>query len=261
MENSSLCKVSALISVVALIVAGASYFCPNKTTEPASDADEKMKSMVINIIRDNPQLIMDAMGEGMAKKREESLKVLADEVANSKDELGKMALTFGDMASKVSIIAFVDPLCKHCMDFQKDLIKIVNSKKGICFRILPVAVLGEDSVTLSNVYYAVYEKNAEKALAFIDYVVNSKDPLDKAGIEKGLKSVGMSTSDIEAILPDCDKKVIANGKKAEALRVPVVPAVFAVVGNKAEMLQNPDVDSIVKLLDAGGVAEEQKNNK
>jgi hypothetical protein len=48
-----------------------------------------------------------------------------------------------------------------------------------------------------------------------------------------------------------DKKVIANGKKAEELKVPFIPAVFFVVGNEAEVVKSPNLDSILRTIDGG----------
>lgn len=253
MENKCCSKLPVLVSILALVVAIFAYVYPKKTESvcPCSSSDEKTKSLVISVIRDNPQLVMDAMGEGMAKKREDTLKELSSDIAKNKETLLKMGMKFGNTSSKTSIVAFVDPLCKHCIEFQKDIVKLVQAKKDVAFTLLPVAVLGEDSITLAKVYYAVYEKNSEKALAFIEAVVNSKDNMDKDGIEKALKTVGLSSKEIDSLLADADQKVIANGKKAEDLRIPIVPAVFCVVGKESYMIQNPNMDAVLKIIETG----------
>lgn len=252
MENKCCSRLPLLISVLALVAAVFAYVYPKKSDSIDSASDDKMKTLVVNVIRENPQLIMDAMGEGMAKKREDAIKKLASDVGANKDTLTKMGMKFGDSAAKTSVIAFMDPFCKHCIEFQKDVIKLVQAKKAVNFVLLPVAVLGEDSITLAKIYYAVYEHSPEKALAFIEAIVNSKDPVDKDVIEKALKSVDLSSKEIESLLPAADEKIIANGKKAEELRVPVVPAVIYVTGKEAEMLENPNMDTILKVIETGG---------
>jgi hypothetical protein len=158
-------------------------------------------------------------------------------------------------------------MCKHCIEFQKDVIKTLEAKKNVCFHLLPVAVLGDDSVTLAKIYYVIYERSPEKALSFIKYVANSTEAMDKDGIEKALKSVGLSSKEIESAMPEGDKKVIANGKKAEELKIPFIPAVFHVTGNEAEAVKSPNLDSILRAVDGGSAnvddapSEESKLNK
>jgi protein-disulfide isomerase len=248
---STFSKVAVTVSVVALVVAVASYFCPKRPCGGDQTCGGNIREAVVNVIRNNPQMVMDAMGEGMAKKREDVIKQLAKDVAMNKEVLSQMSITFGDRAAKSVFIAFIDPLCKHCIEFQKDAVKALKAKKNVCFHLLPVAVIGEDSITLAKIYYVIYAKSPEKALAFIEYVTNSTEAMDKDGIEKALKSVGLSSKDIESAMPDGDKKVIASGKKAEELKVPFIPAVFHVTGNEAEVVKSPNLDSILRAADGG----------
>jgi protein-disulfide isomerase len=237
------------LSVIAIAIAA--YCCFKGPCDSDKAGNEKIKEAVIRVIKNDPQMVMDAMGEGMAKRREDAIKQLGKDIAANKEALAKMSITFGDKAAKSVFIAFIDPMCKHCIEFQKDIVKALKAKKNVCFHLLPVAVIGEDSVTMAKVYYAVYEKSPEKALLFVEYVVNSTDAMDKDGIEKALKSVGLSSKEIESSLPDGDKKIIANGKKAEELKIPFIPAVFSVTGNEAEVVKSPNLDSILRTIDGG----------
>lgn len=251
MENktscSSGCKLTLVISVAALIFSAMAYFCPKKAAEPtpSSNLDDKVKSVVINVIKQDPQLLMDAMGEGIAKKREAAIGELTKGVSDLANEIDKQSMKFGDASAKQSIVCFFDPLCKHCIDFQKSMIKLVKANKKICFKLIPAAVLGEDSVTLSKIYIAVYEKSPEKALTFLEKITSSEKEVTKAEIEKSLKTAGFNPEEIEKMLPDADKKLIENGKMAEFLKIPVVPAIFAVNGKDIQIVQATDIDSLI----------------
>lgn len=253
MENkcgSTFSKIAVVLSVIAIAIA--TYCCCFKgPCGGDKTGDEKIKETVISVIKSDPQMIMDAMGEGIAKKREDAIKQLTKDIAANKEALSKMSITFGDKTAKSVFIAFIDPMCKHCIEFQKDVTKALKAKKNTCFHLLPVAIIGEDSVAMAKVYYAVYEKSPEKALSFVEYVVNSTDAMDKDGIEKALKSVGLSSKEIESLLPEGNKKIIANGKKAEELKIPFIPAVFSVIGNEAEIVKSPNLDSILRTADGG----------
>ncbi|MDR3030983.1 MAG: thioredoxin domain-containing protein [Holosporales bacterium] len=260
MENkgSASCKLGIVISILALIVASAAYFCPRntcfgtrKTSEltVSSTFDEKVKSIVVDLVKQNPQLLMDAMGEGIAKKREDAMKQLHADVLAQKDELEKQSLKFGKSDSKTSVICFFDPLCKHCIEFQKTMSKLIKAKKDVRFNLLPVAVLGEDSIVLAKTYFAVYEKSPDKAATFIDKITEDGSAMDKPAIEKALKSAGLESKEIEGMLEAADKKLAASGAMAEKLRVPVVPAIFIINGSNVNMIQGTGIDDILPLIE------------
>ncbi len=250
-RNSSCCKLGTIISVVALLVSSAAYFCPKKASESCSSStfDEKVKGIMVDAIKKNPQLLMDAMGEGIAKKREDTIKQLSTDVAEKSADISKLSMKFGKMDSKTSVICFFDPLCKHCIEFQKSMITLVKAKKDVCFKMMPVAVLGEDSVTLAKVYVAAYDKSPEKALTFIEKITSNDNEMDKAAIEKALTAAGLDNKEIEGMLADSDKKLAENGKIAESLRVPVVPAIFLAKGTDISMIQTTETDALLAAIE------------
>jgi len=251
-KSNSSCMLGVIISVVALIVAALAYFSPKKPAEATlgSTFDEKVRGIVLDVVKQNPQLLMDAMGEGISKKREETVKQLAGEIYKQKDDIAKQSLKFGKADSKSTVICFFDPLCKHCIAFQRSMINLIKAKKDVSFKMLPVAVLGEDSVTIAKVYIAVYEKSPEKAVDFIEKLTEEGSNMDKAAIEKAVKAAGLSSKDIEAILTDSDKKLAANGALAEKLKIPVVPAIFFIKGSNVTMVQTTGVDDLLKFIDS-----------
>lgn len=246
------CKVSAIISVLALIVAAASYFCPKKSSSgtDSSTFDEKVRGIIVDTVKQNPQLIMNAMGEGIAKQREDELKQIEQAVADKSADVTKQAMKFGKLESKTSVICFIDPLEKACVEIQKQMLNLVKSKKDLCFKILPVAVLGNDSVTLAKVYLAVYEKSAEKAIRFIEHITSGKGEMDKKAIEASLKAAGLDNKEIEGMMDDCDKKLSENGKLAESLKLPLVPAIFTLKDGKATMLRLQSADQLIPAIEA-----------
>lgn len=259
MQNkTSSTKISLILSVVALIIAGASYMCPKKTCLSCSGekGDSAIKDQVIQSIKENPQAVVSAMEQGMAEKRDAALKQIPLEVFANKDVISKMSMNFGSKGAKVSFIAFLDPLCKHCIDFQKEMVKIVKSKKNVTFSLMPVAILGEDSITLARIYYAIYSKNPEKALEFIDGVTKFDGQIDKDAIEKILKKVSLNSKDIEAMFAESDKKLAANGTMADKIHIPVVPAVFAIADGKATMMQSVSMDAMLQIVDGGKASQD-----
>ncbi|MDR2667117.1 MAG: thioredoxin domain-containing protein [Holosporales bacterium] len=252
-------KVCAFLSILALGVSLAAYLGQKESAVKPVDStfDEKVKNVVIDVMRQNPQLLMDAMGEGIAKKREDAIKQLSKDVAEQKTEISEQSMKFGESGSKNVMLCFFDPLCKHCIDFQKSMIKIVRAKKDVNFRLIPVAVLGDDSITLAKVYLAVYDKSAEKAIAFIEKITATDGEMDKAAIEKALKDVGLDPKKIQETMPDVDKKLAANGAIAEKLKIPVVPAVFFIRGSESTMIQATGVDQLLAVIDGKKLENEE----
>ncbi len=245
------CRISVVMSILALLVAAASYFCPKHSTSTvdSSTFDEKIKGIMIETVKQNPQLLMNAMGEGIAKQREDELKQVEKSVAEKSVEISKQASKFGKLESKTSVICFIDPLEKACVELQKNILNLVKAKKDICFKILPVAVLGDDSVTLAKVYLATYEKGAEQALKFIEHITSGKGDMDKAAIDAALKAAGFNSKEIEGMMDDCDKKLAANGKLAESLKIPLIPAIFLTKADKVTMLRLSSADQLPKAIE------------
>ena len=245
------CKVAILFSIIAIIVATVAYFYPKQlpAKEEVSTFDEKVKSIVIDTVKQNPQLLMNAMGEGIAKQREAEMKQIEQSVTDKSSEISKLAFKFGKLDAKVSVICFIDPLEKSCIEIQKQMLKLIKAKSDVCFKLLPVAVLGDDSVTLSKVYFASYEKGAEKAIQFIENIISGKTEMDKKAIESALKTAGLNNKEIEGMMADCEKKLIENGKLAESLKIPVVPAMFIIKDGKAQMLKISSADQFSEAIE------------
>ncbi len=241
-----------IISVIALVIASLAYMSSKKAEDAAKNAvsEEKIKTTVIEIVKQDPQLLMNAMGEGIAKKREDTVKQLAVDVYKQKDDIIKQSLKFGKADSKSVVICFFDPMCKHCIAFQKSMASLIKSKKDVAFKMLPVGMLGDDSYTLARVYFSVYEKSQEKALKFIEKLTEDGGAMDKDAIEKALKVAGLSYKEIESTLNDSEKKLIANGKLAETLKLPFVPAIFLIKGSNVTMAQSTSVDDLLKFIDS-----------
>jgi hypothetical protein len=263
---STSAKVSLLVSVVALAVAGGSYFCHKGPCgsgcicQHSGGADDNLRAQVLEIIEHNAQKIMDALGKGMAKDRENSLKQTEKKIIEDKGYLKEKSIILGDKLSKVIVCAFFDPLCDHCRGFQRDVVKILKTKKNICFYLLPLAAIGEDSVTIAKIYYALYERSPERAVAFMEYVANSTEPMNKDEIEKGLKVIGITAKDIEKAAKEQDKIVAGNGQKAQEYAIQFIPTVFSIVGNQAKTIKNPTLETLLKIADGESIYDDESAN-
>lgn len=244
------CKLTLVIAILALIVAATAYFCPRSSlTSYGTTFDEKVKGIILETAKQNPQLFMNAMEEGAAKQREDQLKRVEQEISEKIPEISKLAHKYGQLESKTSVVCFFDPLERNCIELLKEMLRMVKEKKDVCFKLLPVAALGEDSVVLAKVYIAVYEKSPEKSVRFIEKITSVEGDMDKKAIEKALKEVDLDPKEIEGMLGESDKKLVANGQLAENIHIPVVPAIFLAKDGKTTMLRLKSANQLEEEID------------
>ena len=93
------CKIAILLSIIAVIIATVAYFYPKQmpAKEEISTFDEKVKGIVIDTVKQNPQLLMNAMGEGIAKQREAEMKQIEQSVTDKSAEISRLASKFGKL--------------------------------------------------------------------------------------------------------------------------------------------------------------------
>lgn len=246
---SMLSLLGVVYNSVKICGSGASGSCPC-ASGAEGPFDEKIKGSVISLFRENPQLFMDAMSDGIAKKRTEAIQQIAKDVAGKKTEIDKVAIKLGDKDSKAIVTAFLDPLCPHCIEFQKNVGKILKANTNVLFKVVPVTVLGDDSAILSAVYLAAYQKDSSKFLKFIEAITDDKNQKDKKGIEKALKDAGYDADEIEKSIEESGAKLAENNKLAEALKVPVVPFILVGSGEEAKMMQSVALDDLLNEIKA-----------
>ncbi|MDR1609854.1 MAG: thioredoxin domain-containing protein [Holosporales bacterium] len=255
-ESCASCgKVSVALSVLALAVAVVGYFRPYG--KPGAEiSDDQIRDAVLNAIKANPQVIVDAMGEGMAIRRDEEFKKLAEKIEGNKAEVDKLCMTFGKKESKNVVTCIIDPLCKHCVEFLKSMVKMSAAGHDVCFKLVPVAVLGADSVTIAKIYISCYEKNPVGALKVIEAVVNCKRELSKDVITQILKDAGFNSAEIESMMNAADAKIARNGEFAERMGIPLVPAIFVSTQNGVKFVQATSIEQITQEIKGGEVAKQ-----
>ncbi|MDR1391228.1 MAG: thioredoxin domain-containing protein [Holosporales bacterium] len=251
-NKNSPCKINLLVSGLALATSAfACFHSKNSVQSNPPVTDEKIKSILFDAIKQDPQFLMDSMNEGMMRKREDAIKNLSSEISKRSTEISKQSLQFGKLTSKVSLTCFFDPLCKHCIEFLKSMVKLIGSKKDACFKLIPVAVLGDDSFVLAKLFIAAYGKNPQKALSFIDKITSLDGEMDKQIIEDALKFAGFDVAEIEKMLPDAEKSLANNGALAESLGIPIVPAIFISKNGMTSMLQAVELNQLLSEIEKG----------
>ena len=131
---------SCVLSVMALNKAN--KFC---SVQENNNIEERIKTEVKEVITKNPQLILDAISQGLVDKRDNLLKQSATNVETNKADIVKSAIRVGDVNSKATAICFFDPTGTPCKETQKIIANMIKTNKSICFYLVPVSILGENS--------------------------------------------------------------------------------------------------------------------
>ena len=211
---------SCVLSVMALNKAN--KFCSVKEND---NIEERIKTEVKEVITKNPQLILDAISQGLVDKRDNLLKQSATNVEANKADIIKSAIRIGDVNSKATAICFFDPTGVPCKEAQKIIANMIKTNKSVCFYIVPVSVLGNNSEKVTKVYYQLQEldkqKSSNKLVEFLQEI--SKEG---ATVDKVLDIIKVNKNELNKYSEVAKTKMASNRELLEKLKVSSLPAIF-----------------------------------
>lgn len=211
---------SCVLSVMALNKAN--KFCSVKEND---NIEERIKTEVKEVITKNPQLILDAISQGLVDKRDNLLKQAATNVETNKADVIKSAIRIGDVNSKATTICFFDPTGAPCKEAQKIIANMIKTNKSICFYLIPVSILGENSEKVTKVYYQLQEldkqKSSNKLGEFLQEI--SKEG---ATVDKVLDIIKVNKHELNKYSEIAKAKMAGNRELLEKLKISSLPAIF-----------------------------------
>jgi protein-disulfide isomerase len=247
---SSCGKISCLISFIALAVAIVGYFFPKSAIKESQQEDEeKLKAFFLRAMKENPQAIMAAMSDGINAKKEEEFKKVAENIKNNLKEVNDKSMILGNKDAQKGFICFYDPLCPHCKVFQQSMLQILQGRKDVFFKLLPVAVLGANSIVLAKVIISCYSLAKNKVLAVMQNMLNESGTLDHDSIIRVLQKAGVDHQAIAQNDTEANAKLMDNGSLAEQLGIPIVPAVLFECNRNISTISYIDEQSLKNYLD------------
>lgn len=178
-------KLIVILSLTACILSIMSLNKVNKfcVTKPEENIEALIKTEVKDVISKNPQLVLDAISNGLVNKRDNMMKQSAVNVESNKSDIIKSSIRIGDANAKLSVICFFDPTGAPCKEAQKIISGIVKANKNVCFYLVPVPILGDQSEQVAKVYYQLQEldkaKSSNKLVGFLQEITKEGATLDK----------------------------------------------------------------------------------
>ncbi len=219
---------------LALIASAAQAQKPAAT--PAADGAERarIKEIVREILKENPELVLDALQELEAREREEANTKSAKALTQYRDRLERDAKDpiGGNPKGDVTLVEFFDYKCPYCKQVAKHLFDAVqkDGRVRLVFKELPI--LGRESTIAAHAALAAMAQGQDKYIAFHHALLAERGPLDEANVLRIAGTAGLDAAKIKTDMAkdDVDVQLKRNLELAHVLDIRGTPAF--VIGNQ-----------------------------
>ncbi|MCB2082153.1 MAG: DsbA family protein [Hyphomicrobiales bacterium] len=169
------------------------------------NADE-VRAIVLDMFRNNPKEIMQAMSEGQQAMMQEEQKQAAERMKERREELENNASdpVVGNAKGDVTIVEFFDYKCGYCKRVAPTISEILASDKNVRFVFKDFPILGPASELLAKASLAVHRVSPEK---YFDVHMDllKRSPGTEAQLKELLQSHGL---DADKVVGEMEKPEI-----------------------------------------------------
>ncbi len=241
-------KLNAIyVSVLALIVAVVALVmcimcCAKKNAAPAVVSEEGVMAVLTN----NPQLIIDALQRGEAKRQEEARAQAQKLVAENIDEINNYEVSpvIGNEKGEVTVVEFFDFACGYCHKLAPTLMNILDKNADVRLVLKPLFFLSPQSQYAAKALYAADEQG--KAKEFYVNIMENPGQLSEAKIDELAVKAGVDLEKMKADMNSAEvsKAMTDTSTLAEKIRVTGVPT-LVVEGNMIQTLSESDIQRAI----------------
>lgn len=191
--------------------------------------DDQIKSLALQAILENPQIIMEAVAILEAQEKERQALAAANVIGTMGEDPN--APVVGNENGDVTVIEFFDYNCPYCRRAGKALQDVLAQDSGIKVVMREWPILGEGSVIAARASLAA--RNQDKYQEFHWALMNSEGRADEAFVMNIARSVGLDTAQLRADMnsPAVEAHIAKSVELANALGFTGTPAF--VVGDQA----------------------------
>ena len=199
--------------------------------DPAAER-ARIKEIVREILKENPELMLDAIQSLEAREREEAATKSARALTEYRSRLERDAAdpVGGNAKGDVTLVAFLDYKCPYCKQVSDQLFKAVQAdgKVRLVFKELPI--LGRESRIAAHAALAAMSQG--KYLAIHKALLAERGPLDEANVMRIAGTVGLDTAKLKVDMAkgEIDALIKRNLELAHVLDIRGTPAF--VIGNE-----------------------------
>jgi protein-disulfide isomerase len=224
----------AVALAMSLQTGAASAQASRPVDAPAREAAERarIKEIVREVLKENPDLLLDALQALEERERDEASAKSARALAQHRDELEHDAgdPVGGNPRGDVTLVEFFDYRCPYCKQVSDRLFQAVqrDGRVRLVFKELPI--LGRESTIAARASLAAMSQG--KYVAFHRALLAERGPLDEAGVLRIAGTVGLDAAKLKADMAkgEIDQRIRRNLALARALEIRGTPAF--VIGNE-----------------------------
>lgn len=251
--HTSLAKLAltALASGALLLSTATTCFAQDN---PLSKA--QVEEIVKQVIRDNPELILQAVTDFQKKKQMEAAADASKNIGAMQDQLLKDPLSpsIGNPKGDVTIVEFFDYHCGYCKHFLPILSDLLEKDKNVRLVFKEFPILSDDSTLAAKAALAVNQIDKEKYLEFHKKLMGTSTAFTMENLMQTAQSVGITPAAFKKAMEsaDLDKEIALTREVALGLDIHGTPAL--VVGQHI-------IPGVISLTDLESTIDSVRKNK
>ena len=229
----------AMMAACALALATCAAQAQTPAPNPAARAPEaaeraRIKEIVREVLKENPDLVLDALQALEARERDEASAKSARALAQYRDQLERDSSdpVGGNAGGDVTLVEFFDYKCPYCKQVSDQLFDAVqrDGRVRLVFKELPI--LGRESAIAAHAALAAMNQGQAKYVAFHRALLAERGPLDEANVLRVAGGVGLDAAKLKTDMAksEIDARLKRNLALARALDIRGTPAF--VIGNE-----------------------------
>lgn len=186
----------------------------------------RLKDMVREILRENPEIVLDAIQALEAKEREEANQKSTQALKQYRDQLERDGRdpVAGNAKGDVTVVLFSDYKCPYCKQVSDRVFQAVegDGKARLVFKELPI--LGRESMIAARAALAAMEQN--KYVPYHKALLADRGALDEANVLRIAGTLGLDVAKLKADMakPDVEARLKRTIELARALDIRGTPA-------------------------------------
>lgn len=224
-----------------------------------NDDRQEIQDIFLQMIREKPDLFIGAVNDAMQAQQDKMRTDMEKAATDMKDKLLTTGITLGAAKPEAHLVAFFDPMCPHCHDFYRLAAALVEKRRDLAIHIIPVAILGPNSVAMAKILLATSQQGVEKMNTFFLKFINKTAEIDRAKLLQMAKDSGIDVAKMEKdeLAEATEKTLVSLTQLAEQMKIPGVPTIFGLQKDGKLVIVPPmDIDGFNKAIDSlkGGPA-------
>lgn len=190
--------------------------------------EEAIRALVLETIRDNPEIVMEAIDILRARQEEEAAIAARNALETYRPVLEQDPSTpvFGNPDGDITIVEFFDYRCGYCKRVFSEVKSLLADDGNIRLVLKEFPILGPDSQLAATAALAVWNIAPEKYWDFHAQVMTSRGQITQAKLDIYAEELGLNAADLQTAMkdPGVTNSLQRNLELGQALGISGTPA-------------------------------------